>query len=239
MNDPAEFRDFPGFPEHADPSDSALRLERAYRRRLACYPRAWRRENEEEILAVLLACAAGEQRRPGLAASADLLKGAVRLRLRPRPAQPRTVRAAVALMCAGALVELGVVITVMATAGSLRTSVLHHYPALTTAQWHMIVLHLTADKIGGPIVALVWLWLAWANSRGYDWARPAFMAFFAFVTASVLIALGEGAAVYAPADLIAAAALWLVGLAAMLLIFGPRAGQYYRPPATRAAPARR
>ena len=239
MNDPAEFRDFPGFPEHADSSDSALRLERAYRRRLACYPRAWRRENEEEILAVLLACAAGEQCRPGLAASADLLKGAVRLRLRPRPAQPRTVRAAVALMCAGALVELGVVITVMATAGSLRTSVLHHYPALTTAQWHMIVLHLTADKIGGPIAALVWLWLAWANSRGYDWARPAFMAFFAFVTLSVLIALGEGAAVYAPADLIAAAALWLVALAAMLLIFGPRAGQYYRPPAARAAPARR
>ena len=65
MNDPAEFRDFPGFPEHADSSDSALRLERAYRRRLACYPRAWRRENEEEILAVLLACAAGEQCRPG------------------------------------------------------------------------------------------------------------------------------------------------------------------------------
>ena len=46
-----------------------LRLERSYRRRLACYPRAWRRENEEEILAVLLACAAEDQRRPGLAAS--------------------------------------------------------------------------------------------------------------------------------------------------------------------------
>jgi len=237
MNDPAEFRDFPGFPEHAAPSDSAVRPERAYRRRLACYPRAWRGENEEEILTVLLACAADDQRRPGLAASADLLKGAVRLR--PRPAQPRAVRAAVALMCAGALVELGVVITVVATAGDLRASVLHHYPALTTAQWHMIVVHLTAEKIGGPIVALVWLWLAWANGRGYDWARPAFMAFFAFITLSVLVALGEGAAVYAPADLIAAAALWLVGLAAMMLIFGPRAGQYYRPAATRAAPARR
>ena len=239
MNDPAEFRDFPGFPEHAAPSDSALRLERAYRRRLACYPRAWRRENEEEILAVLLACAAGDQRRPGLAASADLLKGAVRLRLRPRPAQPRSVRAAVALMCAGALVELGAVITIMVTAGRLRASVLQHYPALTTAQWHTIVVHLTADEIGGPIVALVWLWLAWANGRGYDWARPAFMAFFAFMTVGVLIALGEGAAVYAPADLIAGAVLWLVGLAAMTLIFSPRAGPYYRPAATRAAPARR
>ena len=139
MKDPADFRDVPGFPDRAEASDSAARLERSYRRRLACYPRAWRRENEEEILAVLMACAAEEQRRPGLAASADLLKGALRMWLRPRQARPGTVRAAVALMCAGALVELGVVITVVVSAGSVRASVLHHDPGLTTAQWHAIV----------------------------------------------------------------------------------------------------
>jgi hypothetical protein len=32
-------------------------LERGYRRVLACYPKAFRRESEEEILAVLLATA--------------------------------------------------------------------------------------------------------------------------------------------------------------------------------------
>ena len=37
-------------------SESAS-LERGYRRRLAWYPRWFRRENEDEILAVLLACA--------------------------------------------------------------------------------------------------------------------------------------------------------------------------------------
>ena len=62
-------------------SDSAG-LERRYRRLLACYPRAFRRENSEEILAVLLACAQDGQRRPGFAASADLIRGAVRMRLR-------------------------------------------------------------------------------------------------------------------------------------------------------------
>ena len=135
MKDPADFRDVPGFPDRAEASDSAARLERSYRRRLACYPRAWRRENEEEILAVLMACAAEEQRRPGLAASADLLKGALRMWLRPRQARPGTVRAAVALMCAGAVLELGVVITVMVSADSVRASVLRHDPGLTTAQW--------------------------------------------------------------------------------------------------------
>jgi hypothetical protein len=40
-------------------------LERGYRRLLACYPRAFRRENGQEILAVLMACAPDGQRRPG------------------------------------------------------------------------------------------------------------------------------------------------------------------------------
>jgi len=50
-------------------------LERAYRRLLAWYPRKFRRENEQEILAVLIAGAPPGQRRPGLAEAADLLAG--------------------------------------------------------------------------------------------------------------------------------------------------------------------
>ena len=46
-------------------ADSAS-LERGYRRLLAYYPRAFRRENEEEILAVLMACAGGAHLRPGV-----------------------------------------------------------------------------------------------------------------------------------------------------------------------------
>jgi hypothetical protein len=42
-------------------------LERRYRRLLAFYPRAFRREHEQEILSVLLAGAAEGQRRPRLA----------------------------------------------------------------------------------------------------------------------------------------------------------------------------
>jgi hypothetical protein len=41
------------------------RLERGYRRILACYPRAFRQESEEEILAVLLATAQPGQQRVG------------------------------------------------------------------------------------------------------------------------------------------------------------------------------
>jgi hypothetical protein len=54
-------------------------LERGYRRLLAFCPRAFRRENEQEILAVLMACAAAGQRRPELGTSADLLRCTPRL----------------------------------------------------------------------------------------------------------------------------------------------------------------
>jgi len=57
-------------------------LERGYRRLLACYPQPFRREQEDEVLAVLMAGARQGQRRPGLAEAADVLKSALRMRLR-------------------------------------------------------------------------------------------------------------------------------------------------------------
>ena len=49
-------------------------LERAYRRLPGWYPREFRREHGQEILAVLMAGAPDGQRRPGLAQSADLIR---------------------------------------------------------------------------------------------------------------------------------------------------------------------
>jgi len=51
--------------------------ERGYRWLLAWYPRAFRREHEEEMFAVLMAGARQGQRRPGLLDSADLIRSAL------------------------------------------------------------------------------------------------------------------------------------------------------------------
>jgi hypothetical protein len=59
------------------PSD----LERRYRRLPVLYPRAFRREHEEEMLSVLLAGAADGQRRPRLAEAANLVANAIFMRL--------------------------------------------------------------------------------------------------------------------------------------------------------------
>ena len=58
------------------------RLERRYRSLLALYPKAFRREHEQEILSVLMAAARESQKRPRLAESADLVRSAIFMRLR-------------------------------------------------------------------------------------------------------------------------------------------------------------
>jgi hypothetical protein len=137
---------------------------------------------------------------------------------------PRPVLNAVRLMCLGAVLELAVLVTVLVTLGSVRSAIVQEF---TADQWHTTVLtQIVPVLASAPIVAGVWLWLAWANGRGYDWARPAFMALFGLLTIGLLIGLGD--ALYAPADLIATTVLWLVGLAAIVLIFSKTASPYYQ-----------
>ncbi len=56
-------------------------LERRYRRLLAWYPRESRREQEDEMVAVLMAGARKGQRRPGLRETADVIRSALGMRL--------------------------------------------------------------------------------------------------------------------------------------------------------------
>ena len=203
------------------------RLERGYRRVLACYPRSFRGDSEEEILAVLLASAEEGQRRVGLAESAALIRGALRMRLRPASRPPRVVRGAVRLMCAGAVAELVAVVTMVVTAASVKAA-LAKEPGLTAAQWHQALGLLTFRQVGAGVAVGLWLLIAWLISRGRDAARFAFSAFFALITLTMLIALAQHGAAYAPADTIAGAAIWLIALVTMVLIFTRPSNTYYR-----------
>ena len=204
-------------------------LERGYRRVLACYPKAFRRESGEEILAVLMATAGEGQRRVGLAESADLIMGALRMHF-GLSRSPRPVRNAVRLMCLGAVLTLAVLVTVLVTLGGVRPAAAHD---LAAGQWPTVMLTQVGPWLASaPIGAGLWLWLAWANGRGYHWARPAFVAFFCVLTVVVFFGLGEGggedALPYTWADLIAAALPWLAGAAAALLISSETASPYYQ-----------
>jgi hypothetical protein len=211
-------------------STGPARLERRYRRLLACYPRAYRRENEEEILAVLLACARDGQQRPGLAVSADLIKGAMRTRLWPASRPPRTVQMAVRLMCAGVATQLAALIIEAVTAGSVRSAYARRYPPWAAAAvHHAVTAQLVSDQVEAAIGIGVWLLLAWALVRRRNLARFAFAACFGLDCFYMLQAVGQGAAVNSPPDMAAGAMVWLLALAASVLLFTRASSRYYSP----------
>jgi hypothetical protein len=200
-------------------------LEERYSRLLAWYPAAFRREHQAEMLGVLMDGARDGQQRVGLADAADLIRGALTMRLRIPAQAPRTIVAAVRLMCVGAAAYLAFWISTAVTESSVRSAMLRAGPA----RWHLMLVHNTTVEVVVPVVVIGWLWLAWANGRGHELARRALVPCFCVATLGVLWMLGLGATVYAPADLSSAAVLWLVELSAIVLVFNKRSVPYYRP----------
>ncbi len=176
----------------------------------------------------------------GLAALiADLPAGLAAAEPSYQPARARAplpVRTAAWLMCLGAVLTLADVATVLMTLPGIRSAAVQDVD-FTGGRWHIFMLTVVVPALASaPIVAGVWLWLAWANGRGYRWARSAFVAFFCVLTMVPLFGIGRDALPYTWADVIVAMVLWLVGLAAMALIISPTAGPYYqRRTATRPA----
>ena len=130
-------------------------LERAYRRLLAWYPREFRHENDQEILAVLIAGAPHGQCRPGLAEAADLIRSGLWMRLRPSvPRSARTVRAAVKLMYAGAAVSTVNLVILLALFGDIKVH--HALPGY----------HLTATQVSQLLNTLfITVAIAWSLPR--------------------------------------------------------------------------
>jgi len=186
-------------------SDSAA-LERRYRRLLACYPRAFRHEHEQEILSVLMAGAGEGQQRPRPGEAVDLIKSAIWMRLRPGvPRSQPTVFWAVRLMyvCA-ALKLLGVPILPVTPRSSA-------YPLDIGISWGVFAV------------------LAWANGRGHNWARILFAVWVGFHTLALFYDVGHVSASSAAVwTVIASVVFWLVEVSAVVLILSKQSGPYFR-----------
>lgn len=199
----------------------AAYLERRYRRWLSLYPKTFRREHESEMLGVLMAGAHEGQRQPALMECLDLVRGALWMRLRPSVSQSnRPARHAIKLLCFGAVLELATTITIVATLGNVRSTIVERNPDLSAGLWHTIVTDQLAPMVVAAAIAVgFWLWTAWSIGRGHQWARIVFVLFFGLNTWSLLNGLAAGSGVYAQADLVAGLVLWLVELAAVTLLF--------------------
>jgi hypothetical protein len=196
------------------------KLERRYRRLLAWYPRSFRREHGQELLAVLMDCAPDGQRRPGLAASADLIRSGLGMRLRPTvPRSARTVRAAVRLMYAGAAITaLGLIISIISVGafghGAAGLRLLGHTQPLPVA--------IGMGIVGALVLIALWLWMARANARGQNWARVLSTVLVGLATLHLLGSRGVAAVVFAVVT-------WLLGLVAVSLLWHPSSKAFFKP----------
>lgn len=237
---PSESSDWPWqSPSPAEPASSSAGLERGYRRLIACYPREFRRENAEEILAVLLATAREGQRRPGFAEAADLLRGAARMRM-GLSRSPRTVLHAIRLMYLGALAELAKLIIILVTADgvreAVRAAVIRQQHGVSAAALGTVLSDVNAtlimDTVTSSVAIVALLWLAYGVGRGHDVARVlALIASFYCIIANG-ISISQQSATYAPAATIAGGVTCAIGIAvATLLLCKPSSAYFGRRPA--------
>jgi hypothetical protein len=187
---------------------------------------------------VLMAGAPDGQRRPGLAESADLIRSGLWLRMRPSvPRSARTVRAAVRLMYAGAAVfaaelVIGLAVIIVdiqiATNGGqfLGQDPAAHKPLVITA-WTVLCLAGTS----------LWLWMARANGQGRNWARIVSTVLFGLATFELggvftrpVSHAGFGVTVLYYGSIMLFVAGWLVGGAAVWLLWRPASDAFFKPP---------
>lgn len=145
----------------------------------------------------------------------------------PRPLQPpRAVLNAVRLMYAGAALELLALIIAVATRASLRVAILARHPFYNPAQVHHAEVARAVPLVIGALIAIgLWLWMAWANNRGRNWARVLSAVFFGISTLDLFISFFV---VRATATMIVGVVIWLVGLVAIVLLFSKESAPFFR-----------
>ncbi len=154
-----------------------------------------------------------------------------------RPPQPPALRNAVRLMLVGAgLALIGVIISLAfsskikstittAAIKANRTRRSQGKSLLTASQIHSLAnITLVFLIVVGIIGVLLWLWMAWANNKGSNWARIVATVLFGLNTISVILDVGRASVAIIPV-----AVGWLIGLAAIVLLWRKETTAYIRP----------
>ena len=149
----------------------------------------------------------------------------------PAPVQqgpPPSVKTAVKLMYAGAVINALSLILVLATVGSLRSSLHKAAPTLTPSQLHAYeVFFVTITLVSGVIGVGLWFWMARMNQAGKSWARVTGTVFFAIYTLLLLLGIARAGAA---ASTIVSILTWLIGGATVFLLWRRESSEYFNAP---------
>jgi hypothetical protein len=141
-----------------------------------------------------------------------------------RPPAPAPVLTAVKLMYAGAAVSTVPLLIALAFMGDINAYHLRYLGhSLTAAQLsHWRPLIITVVIVFGLVVPALWLWMAQANGQGRNWAR---------ILSTVLLSLAtlQLTGNYGVVQVFCAALTWLIGIAAVWLLWRPASSAFFKP----------
>ncbi len=144
-----------------------------------------------------------------------------------RPPAPAPVLTAVKLMYAGAAVSTVSLIISLADIGGSKAAIRKARPSLSAAQVNQLNTFIIALALLAGIVGIaLWLWMARANSQGKSWARIVSTVLFCLATLDLVGVVGEPKTVL---GLVFPVLTWLLGLAAVFLIWRGQSSEFYKP----------
>jgi hypothetical protein len=96
-------------------------------------------------------------------------------------------------------------------------------------------INLVPTAIGGAIGVGLWIWMAFANRAGHNWARITGTVFFGISCLSVIGGLIVSAEVdkwlagFAVVSALTSVAEWILGLLTVILLWNKQSGEYFSP----------
>ncbi len=145
-----------------------------------------------------------------------------------RPSAPSSVQTAVRLMYAGAALSFIELVVILTTVGSLRHTIVTHYPHYTASQVHAAEVIAVVSVVLESVIAIaLWLWMARANAAGRNYARKTGTVFFGLNTLFVLIELSRP---QASLGLVFNVLVWLAGLGAVIMLWRRESAPYFSSP---------
>jgi hypothetical protein len=160
-----------------------------------------------------------------------------------KPPLPDTVQRAFYLMLAGAAIQAIGLLTALVQFGTIRDQIRERVAERADAQSidvdTLINLTLTIIVVFGLIGVGLWIWMAFANRAGKNWARITATVFFALLTVSLLGNLASrssdstmpaGSSDTAVGTILSVLT-WIVGLIAIIFLYNRKSTAYFKPKA--------
>jgi hypothetical protein len=144
-----------------------------------------------------------------------------------RPQTPPSVLNAVKLMYAGAAVTTVSLIISLADVGGTKSAIRKARPNLTVTQVNQLDTFLiTLAVVSGVLGIALWLWMAWANNQGKNWARILSTVLFGLATMDLIGVFSQPKTAL---GLVFPVLTWLVGLGTVWLLWRPESSQFFKP----------